>query len=127
MASSLMPTDRLSTVDEHVERIVESLQPLPPYDQPLLEAVGLPVCEDIAAPMDLPSFDNSAMDGYAVYFDDVVTASTRPVVPRSSISTSPTTLTSAPKTQSPCTTSRPAPRIEGTPEGKRASNSPTSL
>ena len=25
--------------------------------------------------MDLPSFDNSAMDGYAVYFDDVVTAS----------------------------------------------------
>ena len=75
MASSLMPTDRLSTVDEHVERIVESLQPLPPYDQPLLEAVGLPVCEDIAAPMDLPSFDNSAMDGYAVYFDDVVTAS----------------------------------------------------
>ena len=26
----LMPTDRLSTVDEHVERIVESLEPLPP-------------------------------------------------------------------------------------------------
>jgi molybdopterin molybdotransferase len=73
--SSLMPTDRLSTVDEHVERIVESLRPLPPYAQPLLEAVGLPVCEDITATMDLPSFDNSAMDGYAVYFDDVATAS----------------------------------------------------
>ena len=75
MAASLMPTDRLSTVDEHVERIVESLRPLPPYAQPLLEAVGLPVCEDITATMDLPSFDNSAMDGYAVYFDDVATAS----------------------------------------------------
>ena len=75
MSAPLMPVDRMSTVDEHVERIVESLQPLPPYDQPLLEAVGLPVCEDITAPMDLPSFDNSAMDGYAVYFDDVVTAS----------------------------------------------------
>ena len=25
--------------------------------------------------MDLPSFDNSAMDGYAVYFDDVASAS----------------------------------------------------
>ncbi len=73
--SHLMPTDRLSTVDEHVERIVDALEPLPPYDQPLLEALGLPVCEDIVAPMDLPSFDNSAMDGYAVYFDDVVTAS----------------------------------------------------
>jgi molybdopterin molybdotransferase len=75
MAANLMPTDRLSTVDEHVERIVESLDPLHPYDQPLLEALGLPVCENITATMDLPAFDNSAMDGYAVYFDDVVTAS----------------------------------------------------
>ena len=75
MPANLMPTDRLSTVDEHVERIIESLEPLHPYDQPLLEALGLPVCENISAPMDLPSFDNSAMDGYAVYFDDVATAS----------------------------------------------------
>jgi molybdopterin molybdotransferase len=73
--SHLMPSDRLSTVDEQVERIVDALEPLPPYDQPLLEALGLPVCEDIVAPMDLPAFDNSAMDGYAVYYDDVVTAS----------------------------------------------------
>src|SRR6476661_5547944 len=80
MASNDMPTDRLSTVDEHVERVVAALAPLPPYDQPLLEALGLPVCENITAPMDLPSFDNSAMDGYAVYRDDVATASEeRPV------------------------------------------------
>jgi molybdopterin molybdotransferase len=58
-----------------VERIVDSIAPLPPYDQPLLEAMGLPVCESIAAPMDLPAFDNSAMDGYAVYFGDVASAS----------------------------------------------------
>jgi molybdopterin molybdotransferase len=70
-----MPTDRLSSVDEHVQRIVESLVPLEPYDQPLLESLGLPVCEDVVAPIDLPSFDNSAMDGYAVYRDDVATAS----------------------------------------------------
>jgi molybdopterin molybdotransferase len=75
MAANLMPTDRLSTVDEHVERVVESILPLQPYDQPLLEVLGLPVCENIVAPMDLPAFDNSAMDGYAVYFDDVATAS----------------------------------------------------
>jgi molybdopterin molybdotransferase len=74
MAVNLMPTDRLSTVDEHVERVVTSLSPLPPYDQPLLEALGLPVCEDIVAPMDLPAFDNSAMDGYAVYYTDVADA-----------------------------------------------------
>ena len=75
MAANLMPTDRLSTVDEHVERVVQGLEPLHPYDQPLLEALNLPVCENISAPMDLPSFDNSAMDGYAVYYDDTVSAS----------------------------------------------------
>src|SRR4051812_22779063 len=75
MPSYLMPGDRLSTVDEHVERVVEALRPLAPYDQPLLEALGLPVCEDIFAPIDLPSFDNSAMDGYAVWYNDVATAS----------------------------------------------------
>jgi molybdopterin molybdotransferase len=70
------PTDgRPITVDEHVERILESLVPLEPYDQPLLDAMGLPVCEDIAAGMDLPAFDNSAMDGYAVSYADVATAS----------------------------------------------------
>jgi molybdopterin molybdotransferase len=74
MAAHEMPTDRLSSVDEQVDRIVSALEPLHPYDQPLLEALGLPVCEDIVAPMDLPSFDNSAMDGYAVYFQDVATA-----------------------------------------------------
>ncbi|HSE72717.1 MAG TPA: gephyrin-like molybdotransferase Glp [Nocardioidaceae bacterium] len=72
--------DRPISVDEHVERILESLTPLQPYDQPLLEALGLPVCEDIVSPMDLPAFDNSAMDGYAVFFDDVATATEeRPV------------------------------------------------
>ncbi len=68
------------TVDEHLEAILSALPPLHPYEQPLLECLGLPVCEDITAPMDLPAFDNSAMDGYAVSFDDVATASPdRPV------------------------------------------------
>jgi molybdopterin molybdotransferase len=66
---------RPSTVDEHLERILESLTPLPPYDQPLLEALSLPACEDISSTVDLPGFDNSAMDGYAVCFDDVASAS----------------------------------------------------
>ncbi len=74
-AAHLMPTDRLSTVEEHVERIVTALQPLEAYDQPLLECLGLPICEQVVAPMDLPSFDNSAMDGYAVQHQDVASAS----------------------------------------------------
>ncbi|MFT4008719.1 MAG: molybdopterin molybdotransferase MoeA [Nocardioidaceae bacterium] len=68
--------DELISVDEHLDHILASIAPLPPYNQPLIEALGLPVCESIAAPMDLPSFDNSAMDGYAVFFADVASAST---------------------------------------------------
>src|SRR5262245_675953 len=64
----------LSSVEDHVARVLAAVEPLPPYDQPLIEALGLPVCEDIAAPMDLPAFDNSAMDGYAVCFADVASA-----------------------------------------------------
>jgi molybdopterin molybdotransferase len=33
---------------------------------PIMEAAGLRLAEDVAAPEPLPSFDNSAMDGYAV-------------------------------------------------------------
>ncbi len=74
MSAFPSPDGQPSSVDEHVERILAALTPLQPYDQPLLEALGLPVCEDISSPMDLPAFDNSAMDGYAVCFDDVATA-----------------------------------------------------
>ena len=50
------------------------IEPLPDFPQPLLEALGLPSAEDVVAPIDLPSFDNSAMDGYAVRLADVVGA-----------------------------------------------------
>ena len=63
------------SVEEHVQRILEGVEPLPPYEQPLLEALGLPVCEQVVAPLDLPVFDNSAMDGYAVVHADVEHAS----------------------------------------------------
>ena len=62
------------SVEEHVERILSAVRPLPPYEQPLLEALGLPVCEQVVAPLDLPVFDNSAMDGYAVRAQDVAEA-----------------------------------------------------
>jgi molybdopterin molybdotransferase len=61
----------MRSVDEHVAHILEVVKPLPPYEQPLLEALGLPICEDVDADVDLPGFDNSAMDGYAVRSVDV--------------------------------------------------------
>ena len=42
---------------------------------PLLDALGLVCAEDVVATMSLPSFDNSAMDGYAVRRADVAGAS----------------------------------------------------
>lgn len=64
----------LSSVDDHLARILASIEPLAPYHQPLMDALGLVVAEDVVAPVSLPSFDNSAMDGYAVRHTDVVTA-----------------------------------------------------
>ena len=64
----------LRSVAEHQDQILDSLRPLAPYDQPLLDALGLVSAEDVFAPIALPSFDNSAMDGYAVVQDDVATA-----------------------------------------------------
>ena len=67
-------------VDEHLALILDRIGELPPYDQPLLETLGLPAVEDVVSPLSLPIFDNSAMDGYAVVFRDVADASPeRPV------------------------------------------------
>jgi molybdopterin molybdotransferase len=67
------------SVDEHLSRILDRIEPLAPYDQPLLDALGLPIATDVTAPISLPVFDNSAMDGYAVVFRDVAEADERPV------------------------------------------------
>jgi molybdopterin molybdotransferase len=67
-------------VDEHLASILDQIDELPAYDQPLLETLGLPAVEDIVSPLSLPIFYNSAMDGYAVVFRDVADASPgRPV------------------------------------------------
>lgn len=47
---------------------------LPAERVPLLEAQGRRIAHDIAARRDLPPFDVSAMDGYAVFADDIAHA-----------------------------------------------------
>lgn len=71
----MAPDSSLRSVDEHVRRVLDSVAPLAAYNQPLLEAVGLPIVEDVVSELDLPRFDNSAMDGYAVVRQDVLDAS----------------------------------------------------
>ncbi|MET0468029.1 MAG: gephyrin-like molybdotransferase Glp [Aeromicrobium sp.] len=62
------------TVEDHLEKILRGIGPLAAYDQPLVESLGLPLHEAFVATMDLPRFDNSAMDGYAVRAQDVAEA-----------------------------------------------------
>lgn len=56
----------MRTVPEHLAAILDALEPAPPVAVPLTEALGLVVAEDVVARVDLPGFDNSSMDGYAV-------------------------------------------------------------
>lgn len=68
------------SVDEHLERVLSSVAPLAPVTVrlggPLDVALGRVLAEDIVAQVDVPSFDNSAMDGYAVRHADTAEAST---------------------------------------------------
>jgi molybdopterin molybdotransferase len=63
------------SVDEHLDAVLGRVVPLPPFEQPLMDALGLVLCEDVVSPVSLPGFDNSAMDGYAVRAADLAGAS----------------------------------------------------
>jgi len=68
------------TVEEHLSRIVDTVQRLPPVDLDLFDAQGCVLAQDLVSAVALPGFRNSAMDGYAVRSDDVSAASpSRPV------------------------------------------------
>ena len=52
-------------------RIIASIAPLPPEHVPLTRALERVLASDVASPIDLPGWDNSAMDGYAVRAVDI--------------------------------------------------------
>ena len=56
--------------------ILESVIPLPPEAVSLLDVVGMVIAEDIRAPWDMPLWNNSAMDGFAVRAEDCVAGQT---------------------------------------------------
>ncbi|MFD7449068.1 gephyrin-like molybdotransferase Glp [Kitasatospora sp. NPDC059827] len=57
---------RFWTVDEHRADVLAAVGPLPAIELQLLDAQGCRLEEDVVAEGDLPPFDNSSMDGYAV-------------------------------------------------------------
>ncbi|RJQ82656.1 molybdopterin molybdenumtransferase MoeA [Pseudonocardiaceae bacterium YIM PH 21723] len=64
----------MRSVDEHRAVVARLLSPTPTALVPLADALGAALGEDLLSPLDLPPFDNSAMDGYAVRAADLVTA-----------------------------------------------------
>jgi molybdopterin molybdotransferase len=62
------------SVEQALEAILAEFRPLEAVEAPLAGALGLVLAEDVAADMDIPPFDNSSMDGYAVRAEDTASA-----------------------------------------------------
>ena len=60
--------------------ILEHLRPLRPARVPLREALDLVLARDVTSPLDLPPWDNSAMDGYACRAADLAPGATLRVI-----------------------------------------------
>ena len=65
-------TDRLITTSEALTILSDRITPVTDVTAvPLRAAVGRILAEDIVSPVDVPPHANSAVDGYAVYFEDL--------------------------------------------------------
>ena len=80
MGGDLLLT-RMLELEVAQERILSRVQPLASEIVPLAAAAGRFLAQTIVATVDLPGFDNSAMDGYAVRAEDVTQASSEHPVP----------------------------------------------
>jgi molybdopterin molybdotransferase len=69
----------MRSVEEHQRVVAELITARAAATVGLAEAEGLALAADVAAPLALPVFDNSAMDGYAVRAEDVAGADVNPV------------------------------------------------
>ena len=65
----------MDSVETYLADIMAAIRPVPPRELTLADALGAVLVDDVTARWPLPSFDNSAMDGYAVRAADVATAS----------------------------------------------------
>jgi molybdopterin molybdotransferase len=67
----------MDSVEKYLAEVLAAIRPLPSRDIQLSEALGAVLDGDVTAQWPLPSFDNSAMDGYAVRAADIGGASAR--------------------------------------------------
>jgi molybdopterin molybdotransferase len=65
----------MTSADEALNIVLDSVAPLGVERVSIVEAEGRVLAEEIHSPRDIPGFDNSAMDGYAVRAADIEAAS----------------------------------------------------
>ena len=71
----------MRTVEEHQRVVAGLIARRAPVTVPIADTLGLVLADDVVAPLSLPGFDNSAMDGYAVVAEDISGATAeRPVL-----------------------------------------------
>jgi molybdopterin molybdotransferase len=63
------------SADQALQIVLENVAPLGVERIPILDALGRVLAENISSSRDIPGFDNSAMDGYAVRAADLASAS----------------------------------------------------
>jgi molybdopterin molybdotransferase len=63
------------SVDQALTMVLDNVAPLGVERAFIVDALGRVLAEEIRSPRDIPGFDNSAMDGYAVRAADIQTAS----------------------------------------------------
>ncbi|WP_233576175.1 molybdopterin molybdotransferase MoeA [Saccharopolyspora rhizosphaerae] len=72
--SSHNPQHELTSVADHRAKVASLLTRTPVESRPLENCLGLALATDLVAPISLPPFSNSAMDGYAVRSVDLTEA-----------------------------------------------------
>ncbi|MCF7354984.1 molybdopterin molybdotransferase MoeA [Vibrio sp. CK2-1] len=77
-------TPGLMPIDTAISNMLESITPISLVtDLPLDKAVGHVLSEDIHSPINVPPFDNSAMDGYALRSSDLEATTQLPLAGKS--------------------------------------------
>ena len=65
----------MDSVEKYLAEVLAAIRPLPSREIALADVLGAVLDGDVTAQWPLPSFDNSAMDGYAVRAADIASAS----------------------------------------------------
>jgi molybdopterin molybdotransferase len=66
-----MESNELVSVEQARAIIAASLSCVQPAMKESSNSMGLVIAEDIFSPQDIPAFDQSSMDGYAIYAEDI--------------------------------------------------------